>query len=217
MQDILDTVSCRFKKFDRVGIAISGIVNDGHLTIVGLVKNEDIYDYNISPKMNLKKFLEDKYKVPVTISNNVNAAVLGYFSQQDKYKNILFESHPRGFVMGGQGIVVNGKLVQGKHHSAGEVKYIALDRIPREDWFTPHFFDTEKIADYVAFEIRAGISVLDPEVVCVRCEITPDTEKLKAEIAKHIPEEYLPDFVYVCEKEMAEYVLLGQMMLCLED
>ena len=205
--DILDTVGCRCKKFDAVGIATAGTVHDGHLDLEAF----------ISPDINLKKLLEEKYKVPVTITNNLKAAALGYYAQQDKYQNILFVSRPMGFRAGGIGIVLNGKVIDGAHNMAGEVRYATISVVSKEDWAGHVMMDLDKVLDGVAFEIRAGIAIVDPELICLRSPMTPDIEKVKDKVAEFIPKKYLPEFAYLRDEEMQEYVLLGQMILSLES
>ena len=73
----------------------------------------------------------------------------------------------------------------------------------------------EKVFNAVTFEIRAGIALTDPEVICLRSDMTPDLEKIKEEISKTIPKKYLPEFVRIHDEDMQEYVLLGQMILSL--
>ena len=207
LQDILDTVGCRCKKFKAIGIATAGTVRDGHLEL----------DAFISPEINLQKLLEDKYKVPVTITNNLKAASLGYYVQQDKYENILFVSRPYGFRTGGLGMVLNGKVFNGAHNMAGEIRYVMQSFVSKEDWGNYTLYDLEKILDGVTLEIRAGIAVVDPEVICLRSEMTPNLEEVKNKVAEYIPRKYLPEFVRVRDAEMAEYILLGQMILSLEE
>lgn len=211
LQDILDTVTCRWKKFDAVGIAVPGVPKHGHLEL----------DVNmIDPELNLQKLLEDKYQVPIVITNNVNSAVMGFYVQQDKYQNILFLSHPRGYTIPGEAIVINGHLVQGAHNIAGEIKYLLYTAMPHNAWrehCVDHCADMEIINYYISMSIRAGISIVDPEVVVVRSEMIPDMEKLKQRlIDDYVREEYLPEFIHVCDKEMSEYAMLGQMILTLE-
>ena len=208
LQDILDTVGCRCKKFDAVGIAISGAVHDGHL---------DLKDFMNSPETNLQKLLEDKYKVPVTLTNNLKSAALGYYVQQDKFENILFVSRPRGFRSSGLGMVLNGKVFDGAHNMAGEIRYIMQSVVDAEDWEENNIVDPVKVLDAISFEIRAGIAIVDPQLICVRSELTPDLEKIKDKVKEHIPAEYLPAFVYLRDEEIAEYILLGQMILSLES
>lgn len=84
LQDILDTVGCRSKKFDAIGIATAGTIRDGRIEMKGKIPFD----------INFQKLFEEKYKVPVTITNNLKAAALGYYVQQDKFENILFVSRP---------------------------------------------------------------------------------------------------------------------------
>ena len=37
----------------------------------------------------------------------------------DKYKNIIFMSQPRGYLIGGQSILIDGKVISGSHNNAG--------------------------------------------------------------------------------------------------
>ena len=207
LKDIMDTVSFRCKNFDAIGIATGGAIHDGHVDL----------DHFISPEINLKKILEEKYKVPVTITNNLKSAALGYYVQQDKYENILFVSRPYGFRCGGLGMVLNGKVFDGAHNMAGEIRYTTESFVGKEDWDKIIMTDLDKVLDGVAFEIRAGISVVDPDLICLRCQMTPDIEKVKARVAEFFPKKYLPEFVYLRDEEMQEYVLLGQMILSLEN
>ena len=205
--DILDTVGCRCKKFKAVGIATAGAIHDGHL---------DIKEY-ISPEFNLKKFLEEKYKIPVTITNNLKAASLGFYVQQEKFENILFLSRPYGFRSGGIGMVLNGKVFDGAHNMAGEVRYAMQSFLSKEDWEKSFMVNPEKVLESLSVEIRIGISVVDPEVICLRSDMTPDLEEIKNKIAEIIPEKYLPEFVKFSAKDMQELALLGEMILSLEE
>ncbi len=207
LSDILDTVSCRCKNFDAIGISTGGTIRNGHVEL----------EHFISPDINLKKLLEEKYKVPVTITNNLKSAALGYYVQQDKYENIMFVSRPVGYRASGLGMVLNGKVFDGAHNMAGEIRYTTESFVGKEDWDKYNMTDLDKILDGVAFEIRAGISVVDPDLICLRCQMTPDIEKVKEKIAEIIPKKYLPEFVYLRDEEMQEYVLLGQMILSLES
>ena len=209
LQDIMDTVGCRCRNFDAVGIAVPGVPRNGCL---------DLDETMIDPKLNLQALLEEKYGVPVVITNNVNAAALGHYAQQDRYQNILFISHPRGYTMCGQASIVNGQLVRGSHNIAGEIKYLLYTAMEPSEWREHQCTsDLDKIAKYISIAIRAGIAVLDPEVVIVRSEMLADMDRLKKQlVADYLPEEYLPEFVHVTDEKMAEYALLGQMILTLE-
>ena len=63
--------------------------------------------------------------MPVYLCNNANAAALGWREANDGYDDVTFYSQATGWAVGGQGHVVGGRLVEGAHGNAGEVKYIA--------------------------------------------------------------------------------------------
>ena len=207
VEDILDTISHRCEKFDAVGIAIPGSIHNGRV---------DLDDRMIDPKINFKSLLEEKYNVPVIIHNNLRGAVLGFYAQQAKYKNIIFMSQPRGYLIGGQSILIDGKVISGSHNNAGEVKYLLYSHIEKDEWREHLCDDVDRILDIICFEIRAGICIADPELICIRSEMTPNLDAIKEKLTEYVPEEYLPDFVYIRDSEMAEYILLGEMILCLE-
>ena len=210
LQDIMDTASRLGVPFDTAGIAIPGIIQRGHF----------MFNFYGEVPVDLKSLLEEKYKIPVTISNNANAAALGYYAQQDKFENIVFFTRPRNFSASGLGIVVNGKMIPGAHNIAGEMQYITKEFYTQEDidnWNNHKTINWQTVPERISREIRAAISVIDPELICVRSEMTPDLEKIKDNLKKYIPTEYLPEFVYIPDAEMAEYILLGQMILSLEE
>ena len=80
LEDIMDTIAWQNDSYDAIGIAISGTVRNGHLEIAKYIDS----------RINLKAYLEDLYEVPVVITNNLRGAILGFYSQQEKYRNIVF-------------------------------------------------------------------------------------------------------------------------------
>ena len=203
LEDIMDTVGWKSHSYDAIGVAISGTVHDGHL---------DLPRY-IDGRINLKSYLEDLYGVPVVITNNLRGAVLGFYAQQDKYRNIVFNSKPKGYTVGGQAILIDGKLINGAHNMAGEIRYFA----PLEEYGIQDCFDVDRILEIISREIRSAIGVVDPEVICVRSELTPNMQKIREKIAERIPEKYIPELIYIDPDQFQELILLGQMIITLEE
>ena len=112
--------------------------------------------------------------------------------------------------------MIDGKVISGSHNNAGEVKYLLYSHIEKDEWREHLCDDVDRILDIICFEIRAGICIADPELICIRSEMTPNLDAIKEKLTEYVPEEYLPDFVYIRDSEMAEYILLGEMILCLE-
>lgn len=207
IEDILDTAACRFGSYDIVGIATPGSVWQGHL---------DLDVTMMDPALDLEAYLEDRYGVPAMITNNVNAAALGYYVQQDKYRNIVFLSLPRGYSICGMGVVLDGRLHQGSHNIAGEIKYLLYSLIAPEKWREHQQTDRSASLEVIDISLRAAIAMTDPELICIRSEMVTDMEALHQKLAAYIPDKYLPTLQHIRDDEMSELALLGQMILCLE-
>lgn len=213
IEDVLDTqiCPCRNEVPDAVGLAISGIIRNG------------VIDLPESCHMNLQleghdnysdigRYLEEKYHLPFDIHNNTNSAVTGFYAMQDKYENITFVSQPVGWIMGGQGIVIDGKLHEGAHDIAGEVKYVKnfVSYSANPDVLA---WDPDGMLEIVAKSLVVNIAMVDPQVILVRCDLTPDMDLLRKKLAEYIPERNLPDLIYV--RDASDYMLSGEMLLTL--
>ena len=115
VRDALDTIISKNSKehFDAIGITLPGEVRDGKVYIV-----------HISPNFDLKQYLEERYKTPVIMKNNAQAGIIGFHSRHSHYKNCVLLTQSLGARFGGCGIIANGRLIDGAHNIAGEIKYI---------------------------------------------------------------------------------------------
>lgn len=130
MENRLDEVLQKILTYNKIsGIAIStaGIVDNESGTII--YANKNIPNYKGTK---LKEILENKYKVPVTIENDVNAALLGELNFghfQDIHSAIMLTI---GTGLGGA-LYLNGRIYHGFSHSAGEVGYAIINDRNIED------------------------------------------------------------------------------------
>ena len=99
-----------------IGIGVPGPVNDT------TVKRAVNLGWKNLP---LKKIIEDELQTVVTVLNDANAAALGELWQgsDEQYKNIVFATVGTGV---GGGVIVDGKILNGKNASAGEIGHIPL-------------------------------------------------------------------------------------------
>ncbi|KGE70841.1 ROK family transcriptional regulator [Spirochaeta lutea] len=74
-------------------------------------------------------FLEDRFKLPVFVENDVNTFAIGekYFGAGKRFESFLCLSVGEGI---GLGIVLNGNLLSGAHHGAGEIGHITVTAEP---------------------------------------------------------------------------------------
>lgn len=203
LYDIIDTVLLKHSYIDVIGIATPGIVKNGkHLSNPTDGKDIDI-----------KTDFEEKYNIDVFVYNNANAAVVGFSLEHPEYKNIIFHSQPFGYGVGGQGIIINGKIVRGKNGIAGEIKHF-IRRMQLSD-------DVYKLArthhgavELVTRSLLPTISIMGPEAVVIYAPMTPDMNEIKKTLASFIDEEFLPEFYYI--KEASSYMLSGITKLCVD-
>lgn len=198
LYDICDTAFARHPDIGMVGIAMPGIVNKGHLSLLSLgLDNTDIIGA-----------LTEKYGRKFILDNDANSVVVGYFASQDRYQSLSFLFQPIIGARGGVGSIYNGQLINGRSHIAGEVQYLPYQlSCDKERFKTP-----EGALELAGQTIAPIISILDPDAVLFFCRLIVQSEELAEEIAHYIPKQYIPDIIKI--DNLREYVLMGQLILC---
>lgn len=120
LEKVIDAVE---KDYELKGIAIStaGVVDSETGQIV--YANENIPNYRGT---HLKEILEEHYKLPVTVENDVNSALLGelnYGELQDVHSALMLTI---GTGVGGA-LYLNDGIYHGFSHSGGEVGYALMN------------------------------------------------------------------------------------------
>ncbi len=101
-------------KIIGVGLALGGIVNKKKGEVYWPQRQNDSYIYISVP---FKKYLEEKFKLPVFIENDANACAWAEYSlQYPNCKNLIYLYSGIGC-----GIVINGIIHRGKDGGAGEL------------------------------------------------------------------------------------------------
>jgi glucokinase len=122
-QDIIQSIRSKLKEHGSsaeelrgIGIGVPGPVDE---TVVKRAVN---LGWTNLP---LKKLMEDELKTVVTVLNDANAAALGelWKGSAEQYNNIVFVTIGTGV---GGGIIIDGKILNGKNASAGEIGHIPL-------------------------------------------------------------------------------------------
>ena len=207
LDDIVDVQICQNTgaPFTALSIAVPGVIRDGKLD---LPKTNSInLQGNTENMLDIQKHFETCVQIPVIIENNANCAAYGWYSNQEKYHNICLMSQPSGWLVGGQGIIVNGRLVCGAHGLAGEIKHI-LNQFQYERPLAINPYSIDSIKEIIGKAILTNLVILDPEVIVIRNDMIVDTEEIREELKKYLPEENIPEIVRM--EDFNEYVLAGQ-------
>lgn len=202
LYDIIDTILLKYSYVDIIGIATPGIISDDN-QLKNLTYKEEAF--------NIKEEFEKKYHIDVVICNNANAAAIGFSLEHPEYENIIYHSQQFGFGVGGQGIIVNKKLILGKNGVAGELKYF-IHRMQFSDNLHKLVLTEQGALEVVTKSILPAICTMGPEAVAICSPMTPNMEEIKSKLNSFIPEEFLPKFYYI--KDASSYMLDGTTQLC---
>jgi predicted NBD/HSP70 family sugar kinase len=155
---VITRLLSEFPSIRALGFALPGYEIDG--TVMAM-------DYPGLVGTRPADFFGALYALPVAVENDVNAAALGFGrksgSGTDDLGYVYFpEKYPPG-----AGILINGALVKGRRHFAGEVSRIPLGI----DWTRAGLYaDFQAACDAVARVAATLTSVVDPEVLVLHGE-----------------------------------------------
>jgi len=131
------------KDVKGIGVGVPGMVDPEH----GIVKQvQNIPSWKEVP---LKKYLENKFQIPVFVNNDANCFAAGekYFGYGKKFHHFL------GITLGtglGGGIIIHDSLYNGLSTGAGEVGYLPYKDSIFEHYcssqFFSHFYQTTGLA-----------------------------------------------------------------------
>ncbi|WP_028545856.1 ROK family transcriptional regulator [Paenibacillus taiwanensis] len=168
LESIMDRLLADYPAIQAIGLGLPGAEHEGKMIVS---------DYQSLLGVSLSTHLYSRYKRPIIIENDVNAAVIGFSTRQHvalEQTVVYFyfpQRHPPG-----AGIFMNGRLHKGKGNFAGEVAHIPLG-IPWGDSTLSATFDTWCCA--IAKLTVAVSSVLNPDLV-VLCGYGIKQEHVKA-------------------------------------
>lgn len=185
-----------FPNIKAIGISIAGILEEGHIHNA----NDYVFDLNYLPTK-----LEQRFKVPTVMENDLNLAVLGYTTQvtEEASKGIVLID--RGL---GAGIYINNQLVRGASKFAGEIMYspeIGMRQI----------YDLEKNQqlDLLVKICTSMSAIINPAIIGICGYSKADLEYIKKGMQVFIPDPHLPRLECIASKE--DEILRGIIQLTL--
>lgn len=205
--DLCDVAFARYPDISTVGVSMPGIINDGRLTLV----HQGFYESDFAES------LSKRYSRKFILSNDANCIAVGYYASQNRYHSLSLLFHPAIGSFAGVGSIHNGQLIEGYKHVAGEAQYLPIEPVdsdPTGDrrplWCTP-----EGALTCVSKTMASIISILGPDVLLLYCRLIVQTDELIKKIENYVPRQYIPEIIRL--KDVKEYMLLGQMILCTEE
>ncbi|EAR13542.1 ROK family protein [Polaribacter irgensii 23-P] len=131
-----------------IGIGVPGTVDQ----LTGIIY--DIQNIPVWKEIALKKILENKYSLPVSINNDANCFALGekIFGKGKNYKNFIALSIGTGI---GAGIIIDNKLYNGHLCGAGEIGMLPYKEGIIEDYAGSFFFSNKHNTTVKEFSEKA--------------------------------------------------------------
>lgn len=194
-EDIMDVVSAYEKDIETVVISMPGIVNEGKVTLRAR-------GFSAFP---MRDYLSAKYPYNFIITNNANATALGIYHMEQKYDTIVYHSQLVSGNVGGQGIVIDGKVVTGKNGIAGEINYLRR----HEDLMLKD--RAQSAVRTAANAILADIAVIGPDAVFIRCNLIKDAERIRLCLLEKVEESYIPEIRIIGHS--GEYMYYGAQVM----
>ncbi|MBC8529614.1 ROK family protein [Christensenellaceae bacterium NSJ-44] len=189
-----------FPDIRAIGVGLPGVVAQGRVLSCDLVELQGL---------DLGGDWEKRFGAAVELCNDMNCCAYGYHQSAalpagDTNAYLIFPQGGAGFGPG-CGIVVEGKVISGSTHLAGEVGCL-----PYPGGLKKMLSDLEDAAGKIAaasFVIAAIVAVVNPAVVTVSGAgvAQADLEAVRAACEAYIPEGHMPALVYRADNR-ADYL-----------
>jgi len=152
-ETLIDEWLERCPSIQAIGFGLPGAEVEGKMIVS---------DYEALLGISVTEHFSSRYRKPVVIENDVNAAVIGFCNRTQVAADaaVVYLYFPERFPPGA-GIYIHGRLYKGRRSFAGEIAHMPLD-IP---WGEPSLASGDALCEAVAKLTVAVSSVLNPDAV----------------------------------------------------
>lgn len=148
---IIEQMLLDYPTIKSIGIGLPGQEMKGRM---------EISDYHSLEGTDFIETIRNKFYLPVTFENDVNAAVLGYCNvHQCEDENVIGVYIPQQYALG-TGIFLNGEIYRGKDGFAGEAKFLPSVI----DWQNPVYV-TKHIDNAILHLILTFTCLFNPDIL----------------------------------------------------
>ena len=216
--DVIKLANSECDKVDYVGICIPGVVQNGQVSVINIDSYQKHLKYKIENYMDLKAQVEKEFDIPCVVNNTTKMSALGYYASQTTYKSLTFYSNNPKTKGQGMASIIDGELVYGKGSIAGEIQLMtAYNRTYMKKSMDIDVSKPRQLEKMIAYMLSTNIVNVGPELICITSPLTPDIRRIRDKLNAVIPEEFLPDFIYVSAEEKVKYMLLGNAEMCMDE
>ncbi|MFC4303314.1 ROK family protein [Cohnella boryungensis] len=199
--DTIDRLSQRLigesGNVQAIGIGVPGVVHRG---VVGVCDVPDLAGQPLGP------YFEEKYEISVTVENDMNMTVYGFYHLQnfDEEKTFAVATFPRNHYPGA-GFIVDGRILSGNTTFGGEVSFLPFGMTREEQLRQLH--TDEGFVRLAANTLTSIIAIINPVTIVITGDLPRETQldELYAGCRRDIPEEHMPQ-LYIQNDTRREYM-----------
>ena len=202
LKSIVSDMLEKYPEIETIGLALPGSVDDG----VVHLENQPMDGVNVIEEL---KTVSHKQ---VIAFNDAKMVATGIYWMEGGYKNIIFYYLPYHASLANVGIIVNGHLIRGRKHIAGNIKY--LQNVLNLQHSPEDLANTEEgNLELISKSLVAMTATVGPQAIFVYSYKLKDMDKLKKEMSTTIDEEYIPDLISL--DNLDDYMMTGTFLRCI--
>ncbi|WP_084011639.1 ROK family protein [Paenibacillus kribbensis] len=180
-----------------IGIGIPGVVHRG---VIGVCDVPDLAGKPLGP------YFEEKYEVSVTIENDMNMTVYGFYHLQnfEEEKTFAVVTFPKNHFPGA-GFIVDGHILSGNTKFGGEVSFLPFGMTREEQLRQLH--TDEGFVRLAVNTLTSIIAIINPVTIAITGELPRETQldELYMGCIKDIPQEHMPQ-LFIQNDTYREYM-----------
>lgn len=177
--DTLSGIVTRYPNLQAMGIGLPGVIVDGVVASCDIALFEHLA---------LVQILQEKFGLFVQVGNDMNYTAYGFYRSNCPQETgpVAYLLQPEGECTG-CGMVINGRVLQGASHFAGEVSHLPLAQQPDGEM-------TERLGDIIV----TLVAVINPVTVALSGPQlkAQDLADIRRHCQDRIPEQHLPALIY---------------------
>lgn len=204
MDSLIENLIISFENLKAISIGVPAGVKDGELFFIP--------DYIKLSGFNLEKYIQEKFNIPVIVENDVNAAILGYYSLHEEVTNENLVGIYLGSNGPGAGILVNGSLIRGFSGFAGEIGFMKIRNKTFQELVTEKSYEDSDFSEI----ILSICTIINPKIIIFfYYELDfPKLSSLKTLLKKDMPKNTIPEIIK--ENKWHYYYMEGLKILAQE-
>ena len=201
LREIISPVLEKYPEIETIGLSLPGSIENG----VVYLPDRSIHMHNV------EKELREIFHRTVIPFNDANMIVTGIYWLEDRYRTLVLYFLPTGENAAGCGIVVNGHLIRGIQHIAGEVQYTQAVLNLHDS--AENLLKTEEgTYEVVSKTLVTLVASIGPEAIFVYSPKSQDMHRMKKAMCEVIDEKFLPDLYNI--EDVREYMMTGTFLRC---